>query len=233
MALEQRFRPSVMGIVNVTPDSFSDGGVTSAPRTRSARRGGWSTRGSDRRRRRSRPDPGPRACLWKRSQRRAGAGESRRPSGLDRHREGRGGPPGARARAEMVNDVTALRADPGLAEVAAEADAYVCLMHMQGEPRTMQANPTYDDVVSDVKRFLEERVQFAVDPGSRGPDLHRSRHRVREDRRAQLRADPPARRDRRARPAGRRRVLAQELARQDPRRPRRTTGRSRPASRRR
>jgi dihydropteroate synthase len=67
----------------------------------------------------------------------------------------------------MVNDVTALRVDPGLAEVAAEADAYVCLMHMRGEPRTMQANPTYDDIVSDVKRFLEERVQYAVDSGVR------------------------------------------------------------------
>jgi dihydropteroate synthase len=67
----------------------------------------------------------------------------------------------------MVNDVTALRVDPGLAEVAAEADAYVCLMHMRGEPRTMQANPTYDDIVSDVKRFLEERVQYAVDSGIR------------------------------------------------------------------
>ena len=42
------------------------------------------------------------------------------------------------------------------------AGAYVCLMHMRGEPRTMQANPVYDDVVSDVKAFLEERLAFAV-----------------------------------------------------------------------
>jgi dihydropteroate synthase len=69
--------------------------------------------------------------------------------------------------AELVNDVTALRGDPELAGVVADADAYVCLMHMQGEPRTMQANPVYDDVVSDVKAFLEERLAFAVAQGIR------------------------------------------------------------------
>jgi dihydropteroate synthase len=68
---------------------------------------------------------------------------------------------------ELVNDVTALRGDPELAGVVAEAGAYLCLMHMQGEPRTMQESPTYDDVVSDVKAFLEERLAFAVDAGVR------------------------------------------------------------------
>ena len=68
---------------------------------------------------------------------------------------------------ELVNDVTALRADPDLAGVVADADAYLCLMHMQGEPRTMQDNPTYEDVVSDVKAFLEERLAFAVAEGVR------------------------------------------------------------------
>ena len=67
--------------------------------------------------------------------------------------------------AEMVNDVTALRGDPELAGVVAESDAFVCLMHMQGEPRTMQAVPRYDDVVSEVMAFLEERVAFAVGEG--------------------------------------------------------------------
>src|SRR5581483_7971375 len=67
--------------------------------------------------------------------------------------------------AELVNDVTALRGDPELAGVVAGADGYVCLMHMQGDPRTMQARPTYDDVVSEVKSFLEERLAFAVDAG--------------------------------------------------------------------
>jgi dihydropteroate synthase len=67
--------------------------------------------------------------------------------------------------AELVNDVTALRADPELVEVVAEGRAYLCLMHMRGEPRTMQMNPTYDDVASEVAAFLEERLRFAVDHG--------------------------------------------------------------------
>jgi dihydropteroate synthase len=65
----------------------------------------------------------------------------------------------------MVNDVTALRGDPELAGVVAESGAYVCLMHMRGEPRTMQADPRYDDVVADVARFLDERLTFAVSQG--------------------------------------------------------------------
>ena len=69
--------------------------------------------------------------------------------------------------AELVNDVTALRGDPAMAEVVADGGAYVCLMHMQGEPRTMQAAPHYDDVVTDVLAFLEERVAFAVAQGIR------------------------------------------------------------------
>ena len=67
--------------------------------------------------------------------------------------------------AELVNDVTALRGDPDLAGVVADAGAYLCLMHMQGEPRTMQDDPRYDDVVSDVKRFLEERLAVAISAG--------------------------------------------------------------------
>jgi dihydropteroate synthase len=66
---------------------------------------------------------------------------------------------------ELVNDVTALRADPELAGVVADAGCYLCLMHMRGEPRTMQVDPRYDDVVSDVKAFLEERLAFAVAEG--------------------------------------------------------------------
>jgi dihydropteroate synthase len=69
--------------------------------------------------------------------------------------------------AELVNDVTALRGDPELAGVVAEHDAYLCLMHMQGEPRTMQADPRYDDVASEVAAFLEERLRVAVDAGIR------------------------------------------------------------------
>jgi dihydropteroate synthase len=67
--------------------------------------------------------------------------------------------------AVMVNDVTALRGDPELAGVLADGGAYLCLMHMLGEPRTMQDDPRYDDVVSDVKAFLEERLAVAVESG--------------------------------------------------------------------
>jgi dihydropteroate synthase len=66
-----------------------------------------------------------------------------------------------------VNDVTALRADPELAQTVAGADAYLCLMHMQGEPRTMQADPRYGDVAAEVAAFLEERLAAAVDAGIR------------------------------------------------------------------
>jgi len=69
------------------------------------------------------------------------------------------------AGAAMVNDVTALRADPGLAGLCADRGCEVVLMHMLGTPRTMQDAPEYDDVVDDVRAFLAERVQAAVDSG--------------------------------------------------------------------
>jgi dihydropteroate synthase len=65
----------------------------------------------------------------------------------------------------LVNDVTALRGDPELAGVVAAGGAYLCLMHMQGEPRTMQADPRYDDVAGEVAAFLEERLAFAIAQG--------------------------------------------------------------------
>ena len=67
--------------------------------------------------------------------------------------------------AGVVNDVSAFRFAPEMAELVAEAGVDCCLMHMLGEPRTMQLDPRYDDVVSDVKAFLEERLAFAVDHG--------------------------------------------------------------------
>jgi dihydropteroate synthase len=69
------------------------------------------------------------------------------------------------AGASIVNDVSALRADAEMAEVVAESGAQCCLMHMRGEPRTMQRYPRYEDVVDDVKAFLEERLTFAVRAG--------------------------------------------------------------------
>jgi dihydropteroate synthase len=69
--------------------------------------------------------------------------------------------------ASIVNDVSALRADPAMAALLAETGVGCCLMHMLGEPRTMQRDPRYDDVVDDVKAFLEERLSFAVRAGVR------------------------------------------------------------------
>jgi dihydropteroate synthase len=65
----------------------------------------------------------------------------------------------------LVNDVTALRGDAALADVVADSGAYLCLMHMQGEPRTMQEEPRYDDVAAEVACFLEERLALAVAHG--------------------------------------------------------------------
>jgi dihydropteroate synthase len=170
--LVERFpRPSVMGVVNVTPDSFSDGGVHFAAEVAvaAARRmvdegaalvdvGGESTRpGSDA----VPPDEELRRVLPVLEQ---VAGEL--PLSIDTTKA----EVARRALAlgaVMVNDVTAFRAEPAMAEVAAEHDAYVCLMHMQGEPRTMQVAPRYGDVVSEVAGFLEERLAFAVAHGVR------------------------------------------------------------------
>lgn len=69
------------------------------------------------------------------------------------------------AGSSFVNDVTALRSDPDMASVVAAGGVDCCLMHMLGDPRTMQADPRYEDVVDDVKAFLEERLRFAVGEG--------------------------------------------------------------------
>jgi dihydropteroate synthase len=169
LSIAERFaRPSVMGVVNVTPDSFSDGGVHVQPAAAVV-------------------------AAWRMLDEGAAivdvGGESTRPGSegvpLDVELarvvpvlEGLHGAPisidTAKAKvarralelgAELVNDVTALRGDPELGEVVAEAGAYVCLMHMQGEPRTMQRNPTYDDVASEVAAFLEIRIEAAVAAG--------------------------------------------------------------------
>ena len=69
------------------------------------------------------------------------------------------------AGASLVNDVTALRGEPEMAAVVAGAGVECCLMHMLGNPRTMQRDPCYDDVVADIKAFLEERMAFAIQAG--------------------------------------------------------------------
>jgi dihydropteroate synthase len=170
-AIEQRFpRPSVMGVVNVTPDSFSDGGVhlRTEPAVTSAWGmldagaaiidvGGESTR------------PGSTGVSAREELERiepvlldlTGAPVSVDTSKAEVARRA------LELGAELINDVTALRGDPELAGVVADAGCYLCLMHMLGEPRTMQDNPVYDDVVADVKRFLEERLALAVSAGIR------------------------------------------------------------------
>jgi dihydropteroate synthase len=169
--IEERFpRPSVMGIVNVTPDSFSDGGVNLRPHDAIAAGRTMIEEGA------AIVDVG---------------GESTRPGSdgvsLDEELrrvvpvlEGLEGVPVSidTAKAEvarracalgavMVNDVTALRGDPELAAVVADAGVGLCLMHMRGEPRTMQRSPVYDDVAAEVAAFLGERLAFAVDAGIR------------------------------------------------------------------
>ena len=93
------------------------------------------------------------------------------------------------AGATLVNDVTAFRADPQMAALVADRDAECCLMHMLGEPRTMQRDPRYEDVVDEVKAFLAERLEFAVGEGiSERADHARPRDRLRQDARPQPRA---------------------------------------------
>jgi dihydropteroate synthase len=169
--IEERFaRPSVMGVINVTPDSFSDDGIYFRTEAAVALASGMRDDGA------AIVDIG---------------GESTRPGsdGVDLEEELRRVVPvlerlagvaisidtskaevarrALELGAELVNDISALRGDPDMAGVVADADAYLCLMHMQGEPRTMQVDPTYDDVVHDVRAFLEERLAFAVAQGIR------------------------------------------------------------------
>ena len=161
-------RPTVIGIVNVTPDSFSDGGayvdagaaVDTAEAMLAAGAaivdvGGESTRPGaddvslDEELRRVVP------VLERLEGRRLSIDTSR--AAVARRALALG--------AELVNDVTALRRDPELAGAVAESGAALCLMHMRGEPRTMQAAPLYDDVVAEVAAFLEERLAHAVGAG--------------------------------------------------------------------
>lgn len=163
---------SIMGVVNVTPDSFFDGGTHDAPADASAHAlqlfeegadivdvGGESTR------------PGASAVSTEDelarvvpvvaavADARPGAAISVDTMKLEVARRA------IHVGASYVNDVSAFRAEPLLAGLVADAGVDCCLMHMQGEPRTMQNDPRYDDVVSEVKAHLEERLAFAVGEG--------------------------------------------------------------------
>jgi len=160
----------VVGIVNVTPDSFSDGGLYLDPDAAIAHArdleeegaaildiGGESTRpgaepvGADEERRRVLPViegmAGSQAQLCIDTSKASVAAAA------------------LHAGATFVNDVTAFRGDPELAGLVASSGADCCLMHMLGEPRTMQQDPRYEEVVSEVKAFLEERMSFAIKEG--------------------------------------------------------------------
>ena len=162
--------PVVMGVVNVTPDSFSDGGEWLDPAAAIAHGhdlvaqgaaildiGGESTR------------PGAEPVSEAEELRRvvpvldglAGAGAR---LSIDTSKAAVA-EAALDAGATLVNDVTALRGDPRMAALVAERGCDVCLMHMLGEPRTMQRDPRYGDVVKDVRVFLAERAEHAVAQG--------------------------------------------------------------------
>jgi dihydropteroate synthase len=164
--------PRIMGILNVTPDSFSDGGewfdfdeAVQHGRTLVAEGadildvGGESTR----------PGAAPvaldeelrRVVPVIRVLREVGAQLSVDTMKLTVAEAA------VDAGATFVNDVTAFRHEPELAGFVADRGCDCCLMHMLGEPRTMQDDPRYDDVVDDVRAFLEERAEFAVGEGVR------------------------------------------------------------------
>jgi dihydropteroate synthase len=160
----------IMGIVNVTPDSFSDGGEFLDPESAVAHGrelggegadvldiGGESTR------------PGADAVSAEEELRRvAPVVKALYADGLavsiDTSKVAVA-EAALEAGAAMVNDVTAFRSEPGLAALCAERGCEVVLMHMLGDPRTMQENPVYEDVVDEVKSFLAERIEFAMAEG--------------------------------------------------------------------
>ena len=162
-----------MGVVNVTPDSFSDGGEWLDPLAAIAHGrelvaqgaaildiGGESTR------------PGAEPVEEAEELRRVapvleGLADAGARLSIDTSKAAVAAA-ALDAGATIVNDVTALRGDPAMAELVAQRGCDVCLMHMLGEPRTMQRDPRYDDVVADVRAFLEERLAFAVGAGIAG-----------------------------------------------------------------
>jgi dihydropteroate synthase len=163
---------SVMGIVNVTPDSFSDGGLYLRADEAIAHGleleaggasildiGGESTR------------PGAEPVAEEEELRRVipvieglRAAGCRAEISIDTSKAAVAAAALA-AGASLVNDVTALRGDPDMGPLVAEADADCCLMHMLGEPQTMQRDPRYEEVVSEVKAFLASRIEFALAAG--------------------------------------------------------------------
>ena len=162
----------IMGIVNVTPDSFSDGGEWFEREAAIAHGrllaeegasildvGGESTR----------PGAAP-VSLDEELRRVVPVVDALRETGAQLSVDTMKlavAEAAVDAGATLINDVTAFRNDPALAGFVADRGCDCCLMHMLGEPRTMQDDPRYDDVVDDVKAFLEERMEFATAAGVR------------------------------------------------------------------
>ncbi len=169
-------RPHVMGILNVTPDSFSDGGHFNQIERAMAHARQMVSDGA------TLIDIGGEST-------RPGAPDVNEQEELDRvipvverlvaeldvmvsldtskaavMREG------CKSGAHLINDVRALL-EPGALAVAAEADVPVCLMHMQGQPRTMQAEPHYDDLLGEVRAFFDERIAACLAAGIRRQQL--------------------------------------------------------------
>ncbi len=163
--------PRIMGILNVTPDSFSDGGDFIAPDAAVAHArdmvatgadmidiGGESTRpGAD-------FVPVDEEINRTAPVIKAIRAEMTTPISIDT-RKAPVAQAALEAGANLINDVAAFTHDPVLAEVAAQTGAPVCLMHAQGDPETMQNDPRYDDVLLDVYDFLSERINAAVTAG--------------------------------------------------------------------
>jgi dihydropteroate synthase len=159
-----------MGIVNVTPDSFSDGGQFLDPEAAVEHGLGLAAEGAailDVGGASTRPgaEPVPVADELRRAvpvvERLAAQGQ-RVSIDTSKHEVAAAA---LEAGATLVNDVTAFRLAPEIAGLVADAGAECCLVHMRGDPRTMQSQARYDDVVGEVKAFLEERLAAAVDAG--------------------------------------------------------------------
>ncbi len=161
----------LMGVINVTPDSFSDGGLfldAAAAVTRGRELieqgaqildvGGESTRPG------AEPVPAEEEIARVAPVVAALSADERAQISIDTSKA-RVAEAALAAGATLVNDVSAFRADPEMAGLVAAAEVDCCLMHMLGEPRTMQLQPRYEDVVAEVKSFLEERLRFALAEG--------------------------------------------------------------------
>ncbi len=164
-------RPLIMGVLNVTPDSFSDGGLYFEPQKAIAHAKLLEAAGADIidiGGESSRPfsDPIPIEEEMRRVVPviQAVAPELKVPISIDTYKA-KVAEEAIKAGACIVNDISALRFDKDMAKVVADYKVPVVLMHMKGTPKDMQLNPTYKDVLKEIYAFLEERIEFALKNG--------------------------------------------------------------------